>query len=345
MKRASNQDLLKLKQLLTSNLSSAQQEEAATIAATKASTPLNEKALNKEKLSISEQIEYLKFKGIEFNLIQENIAEEILNDRTYYYKITAFRKNFYKDQKGKFINVDFALLNDLATIDMHFRYLFIKLSLDIEHNLKSLLIKLITESDEDGYKIVEEYKNFEIDSYKARLIERKKGLSPNELEEKSSKFETIDQKLLESYRSPRDYSFDLTTKRKNKPSIWVLIELMSYGQLYNFIKFYVENKKYKYRELILAEKILLDSKNIRDSAAHSRPILFNLVGPNQFSLDKNKHPKIQIKNYLIDTCKADKGLVENKLRNLKISDISALLYLHDAYVRGSITRAERKKNY
>ncbi len=65
MKRASNQDLLKLKQLLTSNLSSAQQEEAATIAATKASTPLNEKALNKEKLSISEQIEYLKFKGID----------------------------------------------------------------------------------------------------------------------------------------------------------------------------------------------------------------------------------------------------------------------------------------
>ena len=41
---------------------------------------------------------------------------------------------------------------------MHLRYLFIKLSLDIEHNIKSLIIQLITESDEDGYKIIEEYK-------------------------------------------------------------------------------------------------------------------------------------------------------------------------------------------
>lgn len=36
-------------------------------------------------------------------------------------------------------------------------------------------------------------------------------------------------------------------------------------------------------------------------------------------------------------------LVDTKIRNLKIHDISALLYLHDHYVNGKITRIERKK--
>lgn len=31
------------------------------------------------------------------------------------------------------------------------------------------------------------------------------------------------------------------------------------------------------------------------------------------------------------------------LRNLKIHDITALLYLHDYYVKGTISRVERKK--
>lgn len=344
LKKACKEELLKFKQSLISNTSEVNDEIAATIIEAEVikKPSFIDKASIKEKLTVNDQIEYLKFKGITFNHCSEAIAKDILENRTYYYKVTAFRKNFKKDN-NKYKNVDFGLLNDLATIDMHFRYLFLKLSLDIEHNVKALLIKLITESDEDGYKIVEEYKNFEIESYRKNLSKPEKGFSQEEIEKKLSNYKTIDKKLMESYKSPRDYSYDLINKRKNKPSIWVLIELMSYGQLYFFINFYVESKKFKYRELSLAKSLLLDSKNIRDSAAHSRPILFNIVGPNEFLIPYNKRPKLQVKNYLTQKCKLNDSLVDVKIRNLKIHDISALLYLHDHYVNGEIARIERKK--
>lgn len=344
MKKACKEDLLKFKQLLISNTSEVDDENATAIIEEKVIRKSNfiDKALIKAKLTVNDQIKYLKFKGITFNHCNESIAKDILENRTYYYKVTAFRKNFKKDN-NKYKDVDFGLLNDLATIDMHFRYLFLKLSLDIEHNIKALLIKLITESDEDGYEIVEEYKKFEIEGYRKNLSKPEKGFSQEKIEKKLANYETIDKKLMESYKSPRDYSYDLINKRKNKPSIWVLIELMSYGQLSFFINFYVESKKFKYRELSLAKSLLLDSKNIRDSAAHSRPILFNIVGPNEFLIPHNKKPKLQIRNYLTQKCKLDDSVVDVKIRNLKIHDISALLYLHDHYINGEITRIERKK--
>lgn len=46
------------------------------------------------------------------------------------------------------------------------------MSLDIEHNIKSLIIRLITDSDEDGFKIIDEYKLFELESYRQKLIKK-----------------------------------------------------------------------------------------------------------------------------------------------------------------------------
>ncbi|GIP29123.1 hypothetical protein J23TS9_42530 [Paenibacillus sp. J23TS9] len=347
MKRASKEDLLKFKQSLsTHNGIENKNEVAATIEEppiiSKAPViNLLEKAKLKEKLSVDEQIEYLKFKGITFNHYNESLAKEILTERTYYYKVTAFRKNFSKDNDNKYTNVDFSVLNDLATIDMHFRYLFLKLSLDIEHNIKSLIIRLITDSDEDGFKIIDEYKAYELESYREKLIKR--DLSLEEIENKIKKYETLDKKLLEAYKSQRDYSYDLIVKRKNKPSIWVLIELMSFGQLCFFIKFYVHKKKYKYKELRLANSLLFDSKNIRDSSAHSRPIIFNIVGPNQFLIADEKRIKLQVRNYLTQNSKLSNSITNIRLRNLKVHDISALIYLHDYYVKGKISRIQRKK--
>lgn len=348
MKKASKEDLLKLKQTLISNISEGINEISSTVVeevVEKSDHKLNfvDKALSKEKLSVDEQILYLEHKGITFNLCKESIAKDILENRTYYYKVTAFRKNFNKDEHNKYTDVDFGLLNDLATIDMHFRYLFFKLSLDVEHNIKALLIKLITESDEDGYKIVEDYKAFEIESYRKNLSKPEKGFSQDEIKEKIKNYDTLDKRLMESYKSPRDYSYDLINKRKSKPSIWVLIELMSYGELGFFINFYVKQKKYKYRELKLANTLMLDSRNIRNSSAHSRPILFNIIGPNQFLIDEKEQPKLRVREYLKQNCGIPDTITNIRSRNLKIHDISALLYLHDHYVRGKITRIERKK--
>ena len=118
----------------------------------------------KIKLSYEEQIEHLKKKGVEFNIISEDDAKNILMIKNNFYKITSYRKNYNKYQGGKlageYIDLDFAYLKDLSGIDKEMRYVFIQMSLDIEHFFKVNLLRLITESDEDGYSIVKDFEEY-----------------------------------------------------------------------------------------------------------------------------------------------------------------------------------------
>jgi len=293
------------------------------------------KAKNKEKLTIEEQIDYLKLKGITFNQTSEDEAKKYLSGNSYYYKVTAYRKNFPKNRENKYQNVDFSTLKDLATIDMHLRYLLIKLSLDIEHAIKTKLITLITKSDEDGYSIVEEYND-----YQFRSIDKNSKLSVEEKKKRKENYVHSSLNILNDSKNPNGYHRDLFNKHHNKPSIWVLIELMSYGQLSSFIKFYVDKNKFGYKGLKNASDFIHFSKNIRDSAAHSRPILLNIIEPLQF--EGRPYPKQKIKQYLFDAG-VPKPLANNYLTNVKVHDLCSLLYLHDKYIKGTRARKERKK--
>ncbi len=209
----------------------------------------------------------MKFKGITFIHTTEFQAQNYLKENSYYYKVTSYRKNFIKDNNGKYQYLDFANLTDIATIDMHLRYLLIKLSLDVEHAIKTLLVHLITESDEDGYRIVEEYSSYQYD-----------GIAKNPKNDQETTRRLQENythsalKILEDSKNPKGYHKDLYDKRKVNPSIWVLIELMSYGQLASFIKFYVDKKKFWYKSLSTANDFMYLSKNVRDCAAHNRPL-------------------------------------------------------------------------
>lgn len=296
---------------------------------------LIEKANKRGKLIVEEQIDYLKFKGITFNHINEFEASQFLNNNSYYYKVTAFRKNFAKNSEQKYQNIDFATLRDLATIDMHLRYLLLKLSLDVEHSIKTKLISIITRSDEDGYAIIEEYDNYQLNN-----LLNKHGLSEEEKQEIKDNYIPAAQNIMRDSKNPKGYHKDLFDKHNDRPSIWVLIELMSYGSLANFIKFYVEREKFGSTALKDASDFIHFSKNIRDSAAHSRPILFNIIGPEQFRMTSK--PKVKIKNYLVNAG-LPKPVINNYLMNLKVHDLCCLLFLHDSYVIGTKARRERKK--
>ena len=101
-------------------------------------------------------------KGIRFRYTSESAAKNYLTNINNYLRTAAYRKNYQKyskgHNKGKYINLDFAYLQELSTIDMHFRFIISKMCLDIEHDLKVKMLKDI-ESDPstDGYNIV---KNF-----------------------------------------------------------------------------------------------------------------------------------------------------------------------------------------
>ena len=70
-------------------------------------------------------------RGITFSYITEQDAEHYLSDINNYLRIASYRKNYEKNQagenKGKYQNLDFAYLVDLSAIDMHLRYLILKM--------------------------------------------------------------------------------------------------------------------------------------------------------------------------------------------------------------------------
>lgn len=284
---------------------------------------------SKSKLNIDEQVTYLKEKGITFEHVTEDEAKNYLYENSYYYKVNAYRKNFTKNRNNLYQNVDFATLKDLAIIDMHLRYLILKLSLDIEHAVKTKLINIITESDEDGYTIVREYNDYQ---YQKTPESKRKDFVPS------------DQWILGG--SKFGYHKDLYEKHKDNPSIWVLIEIMSYGQLSSFLGFYKKKKKYGSRQIKLASELMHFSKNVRDNAAHNRPLILNITSPLQFKRGKKpkkvKNPKLQIRQYLY-SAGIQKTLVDKYTTNWKVNDLIALLYLHDLYINGGKGRQHRKK--
>ncbi|HHW35987.1 MAG TPA: Abi family protein [Bacillales bacterium] len=93
-------------------------------------------------------IGHLDQKNVKFELITKDEAKNILQTSNYFYKITAYRKNFEKNKYDKYVNLDFKLLQDLATIDMRLRYLVLQMCLDIEHMVKTQILTDITKNSQ-----------------------------------------------------------------------------------------------------------------------------------------------------------------------------------------------------
>lgn len=110
------------------------------------------------KLSIPNQIKRMKNKGIGFTIASESTAKRFLEYNNYYYKLKAYAHNFdiYRngEKKGQYINLDFAYLIDLSTIDARLRKIILCLAIDLEHFLKVKMLSDFNKTDEDGYDII-----------------------------------------------------------------------------------------------------------------------------------------------------------------------------------------------
>ena len=98
----------------------------------------------KKKLSIDEILLDMKAKGITLKYISDEEAKQYLLENTYYFKFKSYAKDYPKNiVKGKYIGLDFSYLQDLARLDMRFRELVFKMTIDIEHFIK---VQLLAES-------------------------------------------------------------------------------------------------------------------------------------------------------------------------------------------------------
>lgn len=244
----------------------------------------------KQKLSIDEQIIYMKYKGITFNLINEVDAKNILSKTNYYYKLSVSRKLFDKGLNNQYKLLDFSFLVDLSSIDMGIRYFLLQMCLDIEHSLKVALIdELTTNPRVDAYTIVRQFKN-------------RNKLFYNDIVKRFSRTE---------------YMKDMYSKRGMDIPFWVLLEILDMGGLIRFLSFYTKKNKAT-KNLNSANNIAIYAKNIRNCCAHSSAFLYNMVDDNcripanSRIVTYGKHMEISSK--------------DSQYR--KINDLIALFYLH-----------------
>ncbi|PKM72868.1 MAG: Abi-like protein [Firmicutes bacterium HGW-Firmicutes-16] len=251
--------------------------------------------MKRPKLTIPQQIKDMKESGIAFNVISESNASRFLENNTYYFKLKAYEKNYdkYRDtaKLGQYINLEFAYLKDLSTIDAHLRKIILKMSVDLEHFLKVKMLSDFNKVDEDGYGIIQElFRN--IPDLKDR-IEGKSNTSTCSF-------------LINSY--------------KDDWAIWNIIEVMSFGQFADlYTLFYTRNEfDDSYRNLLLPVRML------RNAAAHNNCLINRLCPPFSREITPNYDLKHEISNIPGMLFKA----LEKKLKNPTVHDLVVLIYLY-----------------
>lgn len=264
-------------------------------------------------LDLDGQIEHLKSKGIKFEFMKVEEAKNYLKENNNYFKLRAYRKNFKKHPDGpnkdKYVNLDFAMLKDLAIIDMEFRYALVELALDIEHYAKIKLLRIVEKKEEDGYKLVESY-----------FLHLKR--------EETESYHPYDQLMSELERN-RDnpYCGGLIETYDDFFPIWVFIELISFGSFIHFYKFCAD--QYNNKDMKDDFRLLMSTKSIRNASAHSNCII-NELGETD---SRYYHGKLNLK---ISTILGDYGITksvrDSKFCSERIKQIVTVFYMHNKIV-------------
>ncbi len=274
---------------------------------------------DKPKKTSHEIISRLKIeKGVTFNYISEKEATEYLCLRNNYLRTASYRKNYIKhtdgESAGKYIDLDFAYLVELSTIDMHLRFLISKMCLDVEHAMKVILIRhLETNEKSNGYDIVQAF-----------LKEKEHGYILTEIARKSSSTFTGD--LIKKYFSlpvsiePRSGKRITTVNSIDCPA-WVLMEILSFGDLMKFYSFYCK----RYNVPSISYSILNSVRSLRNACAHNNCVICNLQSGTSYA----PH---EITQWIANISSITKSQRRKKLSCRPILEFTCLLYVYEQVV-------------
>lgn len=257
--------------------------------------------IKKHILSFQEQIDYLRSKGVRFEIISEDEARHYLAYHNNYFKLTAYRKNYAKHPDGankdNYIDLDFAYLVDMAVIDMRLRYKIVHMALDIEHHTKLQLLREVDKNGEDGYQIVQDY----IDS----LSDKQKSVFEGEINRNKGNI----------------YCGDIISKYDGAYPIWALIEVIPFGRLVSLYGFCAD--RFDDKGMKNAFYRLLTCKEIRNASAHSNCIL------NDLKANTSTHKtNDEVTRALMQIDGMNTNFRKNRMSNARIQQIVTLFYMH-----------------
>ena len=252
-----------------------------------------------------ELISHMKIKGIKFNIVKEEDAKIFLQNNNYYMNLASYRANYDKHKSnGEYINLDFAYLQELSTIDMHLRYLILQMCLDVEHALKTRLLKDIEDNpEEDGYDIIR------------RFITKYERSCQNIQKHKSS-----------------EYCRELIEKYYPYFPAWVFVELISFGDMVKLYEYYSE----RYPGRLKDSELLYSIRDLRNATAHSNCLI------NKLQRGTNK-PSVKIIKFVSNIDGIGTSMRKNKLSNKFLYDFISLLYVYNEFINVNIVKQKRFK--
>ncbi|MBQ8358654.1 MAG: Abi family protein [Oscillospiraceae bacterium] len=251
------------------------------------------------KLSIPQQIHHMKNKGISFSICSETDARSFLAEHNYYYKLKAYAHNFdkYKEgpRSGKYINLDFAHLKDLSTIDAHFRKMILTMCIDLEHFLKVRMLNHCNMVDEDGYEIIDVL--FSMQPELKEEIEKKTNTST---------------------------CHNIVSKHHNHWAIWNIIELMSFGPFIELYTLFYQRNNFPDH----CAGLLFSVKMLRNAAAHNNCLINQMRAP----YSRPIKPTYELKHQITKLSSSKKDIVDKYLQHPTIHDFAALLVIYNKLV-------------
>lgn len=260
-------------------------------------------------------------KGISFTYVTEEKAEFYLSDINNYLRTASYRKNFAKYTRGpntgKYIKLDFAYLQELSTIDMHFRFLVSDMCLDIEHTLKVQLIRDVSKDvHEDAYEIVKRF----LDSNSYILKQLEAMITSPFTGDLIQKYFDV-QKV---YNGKKNRYEHIIRSYDNCP-IWVLCEVLTFGEFTRLYSFYYGDAS------PISPEVLRLVKSLRNGAAHNNCLLVSLA-------HGTSYPPRKIKEYVKQMASISTSQRQKKLSCRPLLEFVALLYTYEKVVTEKVKR-------
>lgn len=272
----------------------------------------------KIKMPTASLIEYMKNEqGITFNYISEAEALDYITYVNNYFRTAAYRRNYRKyncgPDFGKYIDLDFAYLKELSTLEMCFRDVVSNMAIDVEHALK---VKFITDVERDkktdGYDIIEEF-----------ISHNRYILSKLELNGDSS----FTQDLFDKYFRTEVYKNHKTGKKSTRIVVyndcpaWVFVEMINFSDLIKLCDFYYKSRDFWH----VSTEILNIVKGLRNATAHNNCMFENFA-----------HKAKEVPEVLWEYVDGIDG--KERLATRPMLEFVALLYVYDKLVSTQIRR-------
>ena len=265
-------------------------------------------------------------KGITFKYTTEEKAKTYLSNVNNYLRTAAYRQNYQKYTRGvntgKYIKLDFSYLQEMSTIDMHFRFVINRMCLDVEQALKVKLIKDVTSNPSvDSYKLVEDFLNK--NPYVVRKLETM--VSPPFTGDLIQKYFTI-------HKMPgvKKHTCEHKILAYDDCPIWVLCEVLTFGDIIALYDFYYGNKA------PIPVPVLKLVKSLRNGSAHNNCLLANLS-------HGTSHPPRKVNDYVKKIRSITNSQRQKKLSCRPMLEFVSLLYTYESIVTDKVRHHRSKE--